>query len=38
MFSAIIKDAESGYMGFINSIDELVVHIDLGINMILLVR
>lgn len=28
MFSAIIKDAESGYKGFVNSIDELIEHIE----------
>lgn len=49
MFSAIIKDAESGYKGFVNSIDELIEHIEslykeikilkgLGINTILLAR
>lgn len=28
MFSAIIKDAKSGAMGFVNSIDELTEHIE----------
>lgn len=28
MFSAIVKDAESGYMNFTNSIDELIDHIE----------
>ena len=28
MFSAIVKDAESGYMNFANSIDELIEHIE----------
>ena len=49
MFSSIVKDAKSGNMDFVNSIDELIEYIEslykgnkilkgLGINTILLAR